>query len=340
MHEKEATETLMNTTVNVSSGDNWNWAAVTSENEPFFWILYGVDMPVFCVGLILNSLILFTYTMNWRWLLRDRLDRILALLVGCSLIWCIKNLVGGIWMLYSYSPRAFISDNVLVALCLNLSFWSNLLLALERYAVVREIQYDRTKLYLLISVAFMLFCSTAIITLGFAITDIAVLQKALWIAFMPATLLVTTVTTVTLYANSYLYTRARLIEANLGPAFDISRAKASVLKNCIVMTASFAFSFLPSILSMMGVFASGVDPASSRVAYFFEALGYVCGAVDGVLTPLLTLYFVPELRHACRRLLVRGRVGRVGVVVPPEMLEAAEGSFGSIASKGSVLSKT
>ncbi|KAI8607408.1 hypothetical protein BC830DRAFT_1086970, partial [Chytriomyces sp. MP71] len=174
-------------------------------------------IPLFLIGILLNAIVMSTILRNKQKLLVTRLDQVMLLLIIVFFFWSLVCLLEFIAAFAVNSAKLYIAEACISAISIVFIFCSNLLLALERFAIVarlNELTIERAFTAVIIVVGIV----CGVILTVFVRTAIDMDHSELietWIMTMYAILLAITLAVIVLYAASY-FKSAHLVRESLG----------------------------------------------------------------------------------------------------------------------------
>ncbi|ORY35182.1 hypothetical protein BCR33DRAFT_722530 [Rhizoclosmatium globosum] len=275
--------------------------------NPLAIIQYFFEVPLFVAGLLLNGLIVALLVHKSKSAVSaSRLNTLLCCLSGLSGFWCLFNLVISVCSLVSESPTEALLKLIgcVTASWIQLSLWLNLILALERYIHVCGswgLWLDR-----LLFGTVLALCTTSITVTVWAYATTSFgssLMIFIWSQLILSVYFTTCIGAIILYTRTYFYAIKKVGQYLQNTAGDQSASisvKRTILKNSILMTTSFIVSFTPliALLTWTNQFTTyeylSIRPDSYYAVYGFMNL---LNALDPIITALIVIYFVPDLKR-------------------------------------------
>ncbi|KAJ3259052.1 hypothetical protein HDU77_002000, partial [Chytriomyces hyalinus] len=293
---------------------------------------YGV-VPVFALGIILNGAIGFILLRHRSKLILSRVDRLFALITATMLLWslwCVSDIAVE-WVLQRVPVALFLAEEITSCIMILLIFGVNLMLAMERYFIVSgAAKVDTDKYFLGVIVAISVI---AWIIVWFNITSPPSpgLKNAtnLKVAFriIYGYCILSTFVLASLYIQAYRISTRKLRESlaaitllaqnatlkgisdnnnlssssnsstseSMSPELIRTRLEGKILGHCIVLASGLVVCYLPAMMLNLAPF---IRPGLSSEGYrVWGAVAEMFLAADVAVTPLLVLFFKPEIRE-------------------------------------------
>ncbi|ORY35207.1 hypothetical protein BCR33DRAFT_790763 [Rhizoclosmatium globosum] len=260
--------------------------------QRLFIVRYTLEVPIYVIGLFLNSYVAYMFLRNDRNRFREsRLNRIITYLVGACLLWsavsCFRYFE---WLVDGGMSTTLNTIYALLApICLVSILGLNLMLAMERFFVMRQRSDIDTK------------------------TDDSVLpnnelQATVWIWSTAVYYITVIVAIITLYISTFLHTRKILRmyrRTQPSSAKDVVQNQALFQIERKVLFYSVCFGlvvivcYLPEILMNGCIIVRIIDPhTQGDLIEVWKCVANVFVACDSVITPLLVLFVGPkDQRH-------------------------------------------
>ncbi|KAJ3070120.1 hypothetical protein HDU98_006838 [Podochytrium sp. JEL0797] len=265
-------------------------APMDPRDSAVFRVTYYATLPIYVLGGLTNLAVLATILKNKN-LLVFRLDKIIFSLLFICLVWSISAATRYILYLFSnfdYSStlnRVLALETSVVVACI---FGCNLLLAMERYFVVKQIGEQSNKWYIGVITAIGTLCivdTVVFITSPSrnSMTPDLWLQSIIWHACLVFLFISTITSIVVLYTRTFLDIRQKL-RANLEQGRALFLAQAKVLKYCIAMGSSLAICYLPTGIWLIYEKHMYGDPwLETNTAKVVETVTQFCSAAEVIV---------------------------------------------------------
>ncbi|KAJ3286686.1 hypothetical protein HDU79_006302 [Rhizoclosmatium sp. JEL0117] len=279
-----------------------------------FLVRYALELPIYVVGCVLNVYVIYKFLRNNRKNYEaSRMNRIITCLLVACLAWSVVSCIRyASWLgeagnnLVLLTIEAFAG---MVCLATILSF--NVMLALERYFVMRQRTDKETQGYftlvgLILGVySFIMLGVYATSSSNDSVLPDKELQAGIWIWSTAVYYTATIVAIIALYISTFFHTR-NVLRMHI-QTYSTSAAEMLIRKRAIleierkVLFYSICFGFivvicyLPEIL-MNGVIVAGlVNPhTQTDLLEIWKCVANVFVACDTVVTPLLVVFVGPK----------------------------------------------
>ncbi|KAJ3231223.1 hypothetical protein HDU81_003916 [Chytriomyces hyalinus] len=217
----------------------------TMQNEPNFVLFYYIDLPIFVIGTLFNGYILQTIVFNYSKLVRDRLDRCVALLIGAYFTWCVAATVQySVWLFHAsswfYRLSAIVTSMQIIML-----FGANTLMvsmrapsfssfvqpknknsdswletkALERFFMIRDYSVQQSSKYVVGVIVYIgVMCGLIVALFISSPTHDAIwpanpVEQSIWTVSMLLSFVIMSVSIAVLYTLTFRYSSRMLREA-------------------------------------------------------------------------------------------------------------------------------
>ncbi|KAJ3025015.1 UNVERIFIED_CONTAM: hypothetical protein HDU68_007563 [Siphonaria sp. JEL0065] len=250
---------------------------------------YTVQLPIYSLGTLVNGVVLFVILHRRQVLLRTRIDQIYCALISVCLCWAVFGIV------HTLLPK----DDVVTQ---QLSAALNVLLALERYRILREIPFPQMKKWFLASITF----TSSIFIIFIACFIASPCSNGVYPDHMPILLtylgtaslgfLVGLPAMIILYISTYRHVTTKLSAALADHHTDQIRhmIQQKVLRNTVIMTAGTLICYLPLSILMTLRGLKIVDINTIWGISLNEAI-FTIVSLDVLFTPCLIIYFSASL---------------------------------------------
>ncbi|KAJ3079976.1 hypothetical protein HDU99_009614 [Rhizoclosmatium hyalinum] len=285
--------------------------------QRLFIVRYALEVPIYVIGLFLNSYVAYMFLRNDRNRFREsRLNRIITYLVGACLLWsavsCFRYFE---WLVDGGMSTTLNTIYALLApICLVSILGLNLMLAMERFFVMRQRSDIDTKVYFwVVGVAFGVYAGIILWVFATSSSDDSVLpnnelQATVWIWSTAVYYITVIVAIITLYISTFLHTRKILRmyrQTKPSSAKDVVQNQALFQIERKVLFYSVCFGlvvivcYLPEILMNGCIIVRIIDPhTQGDLIEVWKCVANVFVACDTVITPLLVLFVGPkDQRH-------------------------------------------
>ncbi|KAJ3227384.1 hypothetical protein HDU81_006745 [Chytriomyces hyalinus] len=286
--------------------------------DTVFRLNYGVCLPVFVLGALLNGWIAVAAVLDRTRTIRSRLDKVLWVLTCIFCLWCFASVVRAGLELPSVGVH--IPINVLQAytsLFIMLIFGANLVLAMERYFMIsgEPDEQNRNHFIAALVALSLLTCSVVFSAIFFPSSNsplkAAETELDTWFTIVSPPMMITImylllIGTLGLYVSTYMTSTRRLRQSlrnrkqrrgRHGADLDTVRLRVErkILFSCVAMAGSLVLCYLPIIVVVMFRTFSGADNAGRDMTWPLLFSNFLL-SLDGLLSPALVLHFMPNFR--------------------------------------------
>ncbi|KAJ3394064.1 hypothetical protein HDU80_010599 [Chytriomyces hyalinus] len=295
----------------------------TMQNEPNFVLFYYIDLPIFVVGTLFNGFILQTIIFNYSKLVRDRLDRCVALLIGAYFSWCVAATVQySVWLFHAsswfYRLSAIVTSMQIIML-----FGANTLMALERFFMIRDYSVRQSSKYVVGVIVYIGVMCGLIVGLFIsspshdAIWPANPVEQSIWTVSMLLSFVIMSISIAVLYTLTFRYSSRMLREAfesmkmtprdsEAGQVYahnaSIShlQLQRKILNKCFLMFGIIFFSYAPEAFSFVLVRTLKLNQWDQPI-FGFQTVARILLVLDVLISPAFVLYFMTDLRKAVLR---------------------------------------
>ncbi|KAJ3287011.1 hypothetical protein HDU79_006020 [Rhizoclosmatium sp. JEL0117] len=243
-------------------------------------------------------------------LLTQRIDFIYTTLLTFCFFWSsaytAKYIAFPVWNQVEKNPDSM--NQFLAALStipVSLMISTNVLLAMERYCIIRELPWSKCKYYFFASISF----STTLIIIYLSIFTTSTCsngvfpdtkpQMYIWILTNSIGFITGFGAIIYCYTATYKFIKRRISETLADHHVDQVRVllQRKVLRNSILMTIGVLICYIPESIAM-GFMSAKVLRRDTVVGAVLIAISYASMLADTIVTPCLILYFSAPLRDA------------------------------------------
>ncbi|KAJ3287012.1 hypothetical protein HDU79_006021 [Rhizoclosmatium sp. JEL0117] len=270
-------------------------------------IQWSVTFPIGVCGIILNLFLLVIVILNRKTLLSSRIDQIYTLLLTLCLTWSTlsstKLLVWGTG--YGTVLNQLNAAGSSLPVCTIIG--ANCLLAMERYAIVRDAAWVKMR-WLFLGVIVLTTGVFGAMVFSFATSPCSngiypdyMLQRWVWVVSAAVGFLGGFPIIVVSYSLAYVHMRQQLDKAAANHHVNVIRmaVQRKVLRNSIIMSIGVIGCYLPAWL-VIALVAGGAFQGDLTVTVVTQ-LAFAMMLADVLLTPCLVLHFSMVLRTAVLR---------------------------------------
>ncbi|KAI9343188.1 hypothetical protein BDR26DRAFT_858695, partial [Obelidium mucronatum] len=272
----------------------------SQETNSLFFVDYYITMPLFVLGSLMNG---YALAVAWRWrdhIIVERIHTIMMGMVGACFLMTLSSVIQySIW-LHLANDAFYRAEALFASIALDCLLSLNLSLAIERFSIVRCVQESvRRRLHLAVAVFASVAGFVVIITFATSPSEDIVSpshdpQAIIWEVTVGIFLTVVFSSIIVLYTSTYMYAVSALKKMTTAGLLTsgLEAVQRRVLFRSITMFVTLAFGYLPQVVTL----------AAKNVFEFKDeygvanAIAWTAIALDGCLTPLLVVYFIPELR--------------------------------------------
>ncbi|KAJ3231225.1 hypothetical protein HDU81_003918 [Chytriomyces hyalinus] len=279
------------------------------KTDPLFVSDYFICLPIYLFGILFNGIILTTMVKYQETLIKERIDRITSLLVGIYFAWSIIFAAKyTLWLFYAsetfYRILAALTSQVMI-----LVFGTNMMMAFERYCLVKSIEPDREMRYLQVTIVFMgSLCGIILAVFASSpsldtVSPAYPMQTKVWLLTLSVAFMVFTGGTVYLYTTTYQYSSRFLKQMeSKHVALVPLGTERRVLCYCVVMSSTLLVLYTPELLmNVVDAFDAALLSDIGHVVLGHFAHAAV--AVDVLVAPGLVLFFNQPIRAHGKMLL-------------------------------------
>ncbi|KAJ3394066.1 hypothetical protein HDU80_010601 [Chytriomyces hyalinus] len=279
------------------------------KTDPLFVSDYFVCLPIYLFGILFNGIILGTMVKYQEALIKERIDRITSLLVGIYFAWSIIFAAKYILWLFYASETFYRISAALTSQVMILVFGTNMMMAFERYCLVKSIEPEREMRYLQITIVFMgSLCGIILAVFASSpsldtVSPEYPLQAKVWLLTVAVAFMVFTSGTVYLYTTTYQYSSRFLKQMeSKHVALVPLGTERRVFCYCVVMSSTLLVLYTPELLLNV---ADAFDVAllSESVHLVWDHFAHAAVAVDVLVAPGLVLFFNQPIRAYGKMLL-------------------------------------
>ncbi|KAI9343189.1 hypothetical protein BDR26DRAFT_858696 [Obelidium mucronatum] len=277
----------------------------STQTTDIFVADYFLNVPIYLLGMLMNGAVLLTLIRNREHLMQERMHTIMAYIIGATFAWSAFSATKYLlWLVHAsdlfYRLSAFLSSLAMVLL-----FVLNLLLSIERFIIVRSLTQKRSIRRGATIAVWCFTCMILLINMGVFATSPSIntvtpeypLQKKVWIATMATSFVIVTTAIIALYISTFIYS-AYYIKRMDASLFQIPSASVQwqLFWNCVAMFGSLVVSYGPQMMLVIGAqfYVKGISDENKRV---MRVVAHTALALDTVWTPLLAVYFMPQVRR-------------------------------------------
>ncbi|KAI8613102.1 hypothetical protein BC830DRAFT_1133876 [Chytriomyces sp. MP71] len=270
-----------------------------------------IIVPIYCIGLILNSAVLVALFIKRRVINLSRIEKGAASLILVGFLWSIVNVSKYALFDTSLNSEAFFrTEGILATLFLMTLFALNLSLALDRYLMIcgwtdnsiwKAIGMQWLSYLVLMGAATSTYCVTDVVD---ATLEPDFDYLVVWMVIMGAAFLITFIGT--LLANTFAYRASRVqLQQLLAPGpgegdaagarqrLLMARINRKMLVRTALMNANLFVCHTPLVvLDVVAAFQS--NDFSAAVS---NAVGFTAMSLEVVITPMMVWYFFPQFRR-------------------------------------------
>ncbi|KAJ3072562.1 hypothetical protein HDU98_003390 [Podochytrium sp. JEL0797] len=286
---------------------------------PLEIVRYGVELPIYMIGIMVNVYTLVPFLAGKkakRRYPRTRMNRILTLLLGVCLFWCVVSIARYLSWLFEDGSNSVGNtiESLLSPLTVMTIFALNLMLAMERWFVIHNWNdADSKKFFYPIPIWLGIFGGIMVWVYSTSTSEDSILpdflnQRLVWIAVVSVSFSICIVAIIVLYTSTYLYTH-RILKTLAPQSHQVDpnqvdlmnrvriRLENKVMLYSVCFATSLLVCYFPQIMLNVAFTCGWVDPMDDTrgsAGMTWSCVANIFLALDMVITPCLVLFLGPR----------------------------------------------